>query len=211
MIRIILADDHPIVLNGLEGMFALERDIEVIAKCVDGEEALTAVRTLRPDVVVADLQMPKVDGLGVARAIASEALGTKVVILSAEISDDKMVEGLRLGIKGLILKETAPQTIVACVRRVHSGGQWLENAATGRAIETLLRRETATRELATALTAREMELVRLAGQGMRNKEISERLTIGEGTVKAHLHNVYRKLGIESRVELVLYARERGIA
>jgi DNA-binding NarL/FixJ family response regulator len=211
MIRIILADDHPIVLNGLEGMFALERDIEVIAKCVDGEEALTAVRTLRPDVVVADLQMPKVDGLGVARAIASEALGTKVVILSAEISDDKMVEGLRLGIKGLILKETAPQTIVACVRRVHSGGQWLESAATGRAIETLLRRETATRELATALTAREMELVRLAGQGMRNKEISERLTIGEGTVKAHLHNVYRKLGIESRVELVLYARERGIA
>ena len=211
MIRIVLADDHHIVLKGLEGVFELEHDMEVVARCVNGEEALDAVRKLNPDVLVVDLRMPAMDGLAVTRALAKEKLPTKVILLTGELGQEDTLEAFRLGIKGLLLKEMAPQLIVACVRRVHSGGQWLETAASGRAIETLLRREAAVRELSKTLTTREMELVRLAGQGLRNKEISDRLDIGEGTVKAHLHNVYKKLDIENRVDLVLYAREKGLA
>jgi DNA-binding NarL/FixJ family response regulator len=210
MIRIVLADDHPVVTNGLEGIFGIEPDMELLTICVNGEEALAAVGTHRPDVLIADLRMPKMSGLEVARALKKRGDETKVVILTGEVTDEEMLEGFRLGIKGLLLKELAPKLIVACVRRVASGGQWLETQASGRAIETLLRRETMSRQVSSKLTPREIELVRLASGGMRNKEIAERLDIGEGTVKAHLHNVYRKLEIQNRVDLVLYARENGI-
>ena len=210
MITIVLADDHPVVLSGLVGVFKLESDMRVVAACVNGEEALSAARWHQPDVLVVDLRMPGMDGLAVARAMTNEHIRTKVVLLAAEMRDEDTLEAFRVGVKGIVLKEMAPQLIMQSVRRVHSGGQWLETRASARAIETLLRREAATRELTLSLTPREVELVRLAGRGMRNKEISDQLEIGEGTVKAHLHSVYRKLGIKSRVELVLYAREKGI-
>ena len=211
MIRIVIADDHPIVLNGLEGVFKHEPDLEVAGKCVNGDETLASVRAHKPHVLVVDLRMPGKDGLEVARILHDEGNPTKVVIMSGELSDEETLEALRVGVKGVVLKELAPQLIAQCVRRVHSGGQWLDARASGRALETLLRRESAIREAARSLTPREIDLVKLAGQGMRNKEISEQLDIGEGTVKAHLHNIYKKLDIESRVELVLYAREKGIS
>jgi DNA-binding NarL/FixJ family response regulator len=210
MITLVIADDHPIVLNGLVGLFGGESDINIVATCVNGNEALEAVRRFRPHVLVVDLRMPLVDGLEVARAIAKESLATRVVLLSALLSDEDTIDALRSGVKGFVLKEVAAQVIVQCVRRVASGGQWLDDKASARAIGTLLRREEAERTLARALTPREVDVVRLAGQGVRNAEIGERLDISEGTVKAHLHNIYRKLEIESRVELVLYAREHGL-
>ena len=209
-IRILLADDHPIVLDGLEALFRLEPDIEVAGRCLAGDEVVPTVRRLKPDVLLLDIRMPRMDGMEVLRAMHRERIATQVVLLAAAFEDDQVVEGLRLGVRGMVLKELAPPLLIDCVRRVHAGGQWIEQQASGRALETLVRRETAQKELARELTPREIELVRLAASGLRNREMSRRLEISEGTVKMHLHNVYRKLKLGNRVALANYARQRGL-
>ncbi len=209
-IRILLADDHPIVLDGLEALFRLEPDLEVVGRCLSGDEVLPAVRKQKPDLLLLDIRMPNLDGMEVLRALRAERLGTDVVLLAATFDDDQVVEALRLGVRGMVLKELAPPLLIACVRRVHAGGQWIEQQASGRALQTLVRRDTAEKELARELTPREVELVRLAASGLRNREMSRRLAISEGTVKMHLHNVYRKLKLENRVELANYARQKGL-
>jgi DNA-binding NarL/FixJ family response regulator len=208
-IRLVLADDHPIVLDGLLRLFEPEPDIEVVARCGDGEAALRAVREHRPDVLVLDLRMPRLDGMGLLRRLAGERLGGRTVLLTAELGEDELLEAVRLGVRGVVLKEMAPDLLVRCVRTVHAGGQWLEQPVTGRALERLIARETARPQL-KHLTPREVELVRLANDGLRNKEIAARLGLTEGTVKFHLHRVYEKLGVASRVELLNRAREHGI-
>ncbi len=209
-IRILLADDHPIVLDGLEGLFRIEPDIKVVGRCLSGDEVLPALRTLKPDLLLLYIRMPRMDGMEVLRALHREGLGTKVVLLAASFEDDQVVEGLRLGARGMVLKELAPPLMIECVRRVYEGGQWIEQEASGRALERLLKREAAEKEASRDLTPRELELVRLAASGLRNREMSSRLAISEGTVKMHLHNVYRKLKLENRVELANYARAKGL-
>lgn len=209
-IRILLADDHPIVLDGLEALFRLEPDIEVVGRCLSGDEVLPAVKRHAPDLLLLDIRMPRMDGMEVLRALRHERLATRVVLLAAAFEDDQVVEALRLGARGMVLKELAPPLLIDCVRRVNAGGQWIEQQASGRALETLVRRDTAEKELAQDLTPREIELVRLAASGLRNREMSRRLEISEGTVKMHLHNVYRKLKLENRVALANYAREKGL-
>ena len=206
----VLADDHPIVLRGLRGLFDAESDMQVVATCVDGVEAVAAVRTHLPGVLVLDLKMPRLDGLDVLRQLHQDKLPTRVIVLTAEADDDQLLSCLRLGVKGFMLKEQASSRLVDCVRRVRAGGQCLDPRTSERALDTLLRREAAARGVAGDLTPREAELVRYVAQGLRNKEISERLSIGEGTVKAHLYSVFRKLGVNSRVELTLYAQEHGL-
>jgi len=209
-ITIVLADDHPIVLDGLESLFRLEEDFRVAARCVRGEDVVPTVLQHRPDVLVLDIRMPRMDGLAVLREIRQRQLPTKVVLLAAAFEEEQLLEALRLGVKGVVLKEQAPPLLVQCVRRVYAGGQWIEEQAAGKALDVLLRRDAGVREAAGALTARELELVRLAASGLRNKEMAHRLDISEGTVKMHLHNVYRKLGIDSRVSLAVYARSKGL-
>jgi DNA-binding NarL/FixJ family response regulator len=209
-IRILLADDHPIVLDGLEGLFRLETDIEVVGRCLTGDEVMPALRRLKPDLLLLDIRMPRMDGMEVLRAMHHERIATRVVLLATVFEDDQVVEALRLGVRGMVLKELAPPLLIECVRRVHAGGQWIEQQASGRALETLVRRETAEKELSHDLTPREIELVRLAASGLRNREMSRRLEISEGTVKMHLHNVYRKLKLDNRVALANYARQKGL-
>jgi len=209
-IRILLADDHPIVLDGLEALFRLEPDIEVVGRCLAGDEVLPAVKRHKPDLLLLDIRMPRMDGMEVLRALHHERLATRVVLLAAAFEDDQVVEALRLGARGMVLKELAPPLLIDCVRRVHAGGQWIEQQASGRALETLVRRDAAEKEVARDLTPREIELVRLAASGLRNREMSRRLEISEGTVKMHLHNVYRKLKLENRVALANYARQKGL-
>ena len=212
-ISLVLADDHPLVLDGIEALLAGQPDMQVLARCADGEQALRAVRELRPDVLVLDLRMPRMDGLTVLRELKrlDGENRTRVVVLTAAVSSEDVIEAVRLGVKGVVLKEMAPQMLLACIRKVHGGGQWLERSATAQAIDALLRRDEGERELARALTAREIEVVRCVAQGLRNKEIARRLDINEGTVKIHLHNVYGKLGIDGRLALSAYLRERGVA
>ena len=209
-IRVVLADDHRVVLEGLEQLLRGEPDIEVVASCIDGREALDAVHRWAPDVLVLDLRMPRLDGVGVLRELQREKLPTQVVVLTAGIDEQEVVEAIRLGARGVVLKEMASRLLLQCLRKVHAGEQWLEKRSVAAALETLMRRDRATAELNQLLTPRELTLVRMLAKGLRNREIGEQLHIGEGTVKTHLHNIYRKLGVDGRLDLMRVAREKGL-
>jgi DNA-binding NarL/FixJ family response regulator len=210
MIDLVLADDHPIVLAGLENMFRRERDCRVLAACVDGVEALRAIDRYRPSVAVLDLRMPRMHGLAVLRQMQKDKLATRSVLLAAVLEDDDLVEAVRLGVRGVVLKEMAPMLVVQCVREVHAGNQWLEKRSVTDALDRLVRREEGTRDLGKLLTPRELEIARAVACGLRNKEIAEKLGIAEGTVKIHLHVVYDKLNIDGRMALVLKMKDKGL-
>jgi len=210
-ITLVLADDHPIFLSGLEDIFRPEPDFQVLARCLEGQAALGAVRQLKPDVLILDLRMPKMDGLGVLREMQKEKLSTRVVVLTAAPDEDEVLEAIRLGVYGVVLKEMAPRLLVQCIRKVAAGEQWLEKRSVGLALERLLKREAATRQIARILTPREIEIVRMVTEGLRNKVIAERLYVSEGTVKIHLHHIYEKLKVNSRLQLARYARDEGLA
>lgn len=209
-IGLVLADDHPLVLDGLASLFQREEDITVLARCRDGEETLRAVRQHRPDVLILDIRMPGKDGLEVLRELHRERLPTRVVLLTAGLDEDEVLEAVRLGARGVILKEMAPQLLVQCVRKVAAGEQWLEKRSFSRALEKMLRREAGARQVAGVLTPREIEIVRMVASGLRNQAIADRLHISEGTVKIHPHNIYEKLQVDGRVALTLYARDKGL-
>lgn len=209
-IRLVLADDHPLVLDGLENLFRTEEDIHVIARCINGVETLQAVREHRPDILVLDIRMPVKDGLEVVRELRKEKLPTRVVLLTAVLEERELLEAMRLGVQGIVLKEMAPQMLLRCIRKVHAGEQWIELRSAKQALEKLLRREAGTREVAAILTPQEMTIVRLVADGLRNKEIADKLHISEGTVKVHLHNIFEKLKVDSRLSLLRYAQEKGL-
>lgn len=209
-IRLVLADDHPPILQGLTLLLRQEPDLEVLAVCRDGEETLQAVRQFQPDVLILDILMPGKDGLAVLRELRQLELPTRVILLTAAIDEDNLLEAMRLGVGGVVLKEMAVPLLIQCVRKVYAGDQWLERHSIGRAMEKMLRREAGTREVAKLLTPRELEIVRLAASGLRNKEIASRLTISEGTVKIHLHRSYEKLHVDSRIALLRYAQTKGL-
>ncbi len=209
-IRIVIADDHPIVLDGLEQLFRLEEEFEIVGRCTNGQEALDAVEAHHPDILILDLRMPLRSGLGVLREMRQRGLDTRVVVLTAALDEDEVVDAIRLGVKGVVLKEMAPRLLVQCVRKVHDGGQWLEKDSIGKALDKMLNRPGGLPSGAGSLTPREIDVVRLVAEGLRNKEIADRLQISEGTVKIHLHSIYEKLQIGGRVELSVFARDRGI-
>jgi len=207
-IRVVLADDHPIFLNGLEHLLGSEGGFQVVARTTNGAEAVEAVARHRPDVLVIDLAMPVVNGIEAVRSLKEGGASTRVVILTANVEDDDVLEAIRLGVRGVVLKEMAPQLLVDCIRTVHNGGQWLEKHAVGRALERMLLRESGRAGL--SLTDREVEIVRMVVAGLRNKEVADRLGISEGTVKMHLHRIYKKLEVDGRMELSRVAREKGL-
>jgi two-component system nitrate/nitrite response regulator NarL len=209
-IRVVLADDHVIVLDGLEQLFRLEPEFEVVARSTTADAALKAVEEHRPDILVLDLVMPGHDGMWVLRELSELNLPTRTVLLTAHVEENRLVEAIRLGVWGIVLKEMAPRMLMECVRKVHAGEKWLEQQSVTRAMERVQKRESEIDRLTRLLTPRELEIVRLASEGLRNKEIGERLSITEGTVKIHLHNIYEKLGVTGRSQLILYATKHGL-
>ena len=208
-VRLVLADDHRIILEGLEQLFHREKDFEVVATATSGEDALRAVREHHPDILVLDIRMPKGDGLSVLRQIHAEKLQTRVVLLTATLDEDEMLEAMQNGVSGLVLKESAAVGLVQTVRRVQRGERALEPSIVSRALDRLAQREEA-KKIVEVLSKRETEIVKMVAAGLRNKEIAVKLSIGEGTVKTHLHTIYEKLGVHGRVELTMYAYERGL-
>ena len=201
-IRLVLADDHPIVLDGLVNLFQASDDFMVVATADSGPAALAAVRAHEPDVAILDIRMPGLTGLEVAAEILRDRGRTRVIVLSVAIDDDHTVEAVRLGVHGIILKEMATRLLVQCVRKVHAGGYWIEQDSMRRAMEGLLRREAALQaDDGATLTSTEIRIVGLLAGGARNKEIAQRLNVSENTVKNHLHNVYVKLKLSSRREV----------
>ena len=209
-IRLVLADDHPLILDGLEQLFSVTGGFKVLERCSSGEEALRAVERHRPDVLVLDIRMPGMNGLDVVREIRRRGLSTQVVILTAALDEREVLGAVRLGVGGVVLKEMAPRLLVQCVRKVSAGERWVENRSMHDALEHMLRREAGAQEAAGLLTPREIELVRMVANGMRNREIADQLNIAEGTVKAHLHNVYKKLKVDTRVDVRRYAEDKGL-
>jgi DNA-binding NarL/FixJ family response regulator len=209
-IRIVLTDDHPIVLDGLQRLFQTQPDFNVVAACNDGDSALEALAKFEVDVLVLDQRMPGKTGLDVLRIVGERRLPVRTVLLTAALRDDEVVEAVRLGASGVILKEASPDTLLECVRRVYRGEQWIDHETLSRAFGHVLQRESAAREAGKMLTPREIEIVKMIASGLRNKAIADRLSISEGTVKIHLHNIYEKLGVDGRLELVLFAQDKGL-
>ena len=206
MTTLVLADDHPLVLEGLELLLGGVRDFEVVATCADGYEALAAARRHRPDILVLDLRMPALSGIELLRRLRHEALPTRVVVLTAGLWERELVQAVRLGAWGVVLKESTSRVLVDCLRAVARGEHRVDVA--GLADQAALPATGGDEEV---LTEREVEIVRLLAQGFRNREIATRLHITEGTVKVHLHHVYQKLGLEGRLALVRWADDRGLA
>jgi DNA-binding NarL/FixJ family response regulator len=209
-IRVVVVDDHPLVLEGLYHLLREYPEFDVVHRCLSGVEAVTAVRQHKPDILVLDLHMPGMDGLAVTRELAGAGDLPNVVLLTAQLHEDQMIEAIHLGVRGFVLKEMATKLLVECLRRVHAGGQWLEKDSAHRAMAKLVRREAKAREIATLLTPREIEVTRLAAKGRTNKEIADLLCIAEGTVKIHLHNIYEKAKVRRRTELAAFADEYGL-
>jgi DNA-binding NarL/FixJ family response regulator len=209
-IRVTLVDDHPLVLNGLYHLLRDYPEFEVLDRCTSGSEALAAVRRRRPDILVLDLLMPEVDGLTVARTLHGGSELPPTVLLTALLHEDQLIEALHLGVRGFVLKEMAPKLLVECLRRVHAGGQWLEKDSANRAMAKLVRREAKGSEIAKLLTPREIDVVKMVAKGLTNKEIADRLCIAGATVKIHLHNIYEKVKINRRAELVRFAEDYGL-
>lgn len=210
-IRLVVADDHPFILDGLDQLFRGEDGIEIVARTTNGEEAFTAVEKYKPDVLVLDVRMPKLDGIELLRRMHDRETPTKVVLLTASLDDARLIEAFRLGASGLVLKESAPRLLVESVRQVAAGEQSWNGKAIAGALRLVLQREQAVASLSSTLTPRELEVTRMVASGLRNKEIAARLDISEGTVKFHLHGIYEKLHIDGRYALISYARDHGLA
>jgi DNA-binding NarL/FixJ family response regulator len=199
--RLALVDDHPVVLAGLDRLFAGLPNVEVVARCQTGREALEIARTLRPDLVLLDVKLPDMSGIQVLKAIRDEHLPVQVVLLSAAAMPDDVAAAKRLGADGLLYKDLSPDELVAEVTRAAAGLKPFPPDAPD---------DPAVRALWTALSGRELQVVRAVAAGLRNRVIAEQLGIAEGTVKLHLHNIYEKLGLDSRLELMLLATRAGI-
>jgi DNA-binding NarL/FixJ family response regulator len=199
-----------VVLKGLVQLCAEEEDLEVVAQCENGEVAMQSIARLRPDVVVLDLRMPIKDGLQVLVEMKQKGLQSAVVLLTGNISDREVIEAVRLGARGIVLKEMAPSLLLQCIRKVHAGELWLEKESVSRALDKMVRQDEDVQRMKDALTPRELEVLRRVVQGLQNQEIAAQLFISEGTVKTHLHAIYEKLGVRGRVQLILLAKEQGL-
>ena len=204
-IRLVLVDDHPVVLAGLERLFELEPDFEVVGRCTSGEEGINTIQQQKPDVVVLDLSMRGMNGLALLRKLDQRQQPPRVVLLTISISEDQMLEAFRLGVRGIVLKEMAPKLLIECIRKVHAGERWFEKTSLGLTFDRLVAPNGP-----AVLTPRETDIVRMVAGGLRNKEIATSLSIAEGTVKIHLHHVYEKLGVDGRIPLTLYAQKQGL-
>lgn len=192
------------------GRLLSDEGFEVSAAAFTSDDAIAQTIRFKPDILVLDVRLPPAGGLAVARAIHEAKLHTRVVILTAALTDREALDARQAGVRGVVLKEMPSRQLVLAIRKVHAGGDFLEMMSTSRAISLLTKRESSLHHLQTVLTTRELEVLRAAATGAPNAEIARRLSIGSGTVKMHLYSIYKKLRVNSRVELMMYATRNGI-
>ena len=208
MIRLLIADDHPVVRAGLAGLLSDEPGFDVVAEASDGDEAVRLANATQPDVVLMDLRMPGVDGVAATARIVGGEAGTpppRVLILTTYESDDQILAAIEAGASGYLLKAAPQAEIVAGIRSVAAGQSALSPQVAVRLVERMRRPEPE-----TVLTARELDVLRLVATGHSNKQIAAKLGIGESTVKTHLLKVFDKLGVADRTRAVTLAMERGL-
>ena len=216
-IRIVVADDHPIFRDGLCKLLALEEDFEVVAQAQDGRQVLEVLQQYEPDILLLDLKMPGLDGLGTLQRLQAVKNKTRVIVLTASDDKSEFVQAMRFGTSGIVLKQTATELLIKSIRKVHAGEIWLDSHTTAAVIRQFVAADETPPPLAptsagpgrererSPLSQREREIVALVAQGFKNKEMAEKMFISEQTVKNHLHNIFDKLGVSDRLELALYA------
>lgn len=205
MIRIVLAEDHALVREGIASLLALEPDFALVAQAVDGVEAVAACEDHDPDVLVLDMRMPKLDGLGVLRELATRGNQPATLVLTTFDDDEAARHAIAAGARGFLLKDVTRATLVKAVRTVASGQSMISPAVTDGVHRAVDRDDTA----ADRLSAREREVLRLMAAGYSNREIAKALFVADGTVKNHVSNILTKLATRDRTRAVLRALERG--
>jgi DNA-binding NarL/FixJ family response regulator len=210
-IRLIIADDHPVVREGLAAILETQPDFEVLAEAADGLEAVRLTLQLGPDVVLMDLQMPNLDGVEAIRQIKQQAPETEVVVLTTYDSDEYIFKGIEAGARGYLLKGASKNELLGAIRAASRGEALLPPVVAGKLVERFTQMaQRQTSESDENLTERELEVLRLMAQGARNKEIAHDLTITERTAKAHVSSILGKLGASDRTEAVTLALRKGL-
>jgi DNA-binding NarL/FixJ family response regulator len=213
VIRVLIADDQALFRRGLYVVLGTEDGIEVVAEAENGEEAIDKARELAPDVVLMDVRMPRVNGIEAARQIRGDVPTTKILMLTVSDEEDDLYEAIKAGANGYLLKEISVEEVAEAIRAVTQGQSLISPSMASKLLNefnALVKRAEEKQQFpAPALTAREVEVLRLVAKGMSNREIAEELYISENTVKNHVRNILEKLHLHNRMEAVIYAvRER---
>lgn len=209
-ISVLLTDDHVIVRKGVRALLATERDIRVVGEACDGLEAIELAESLRPNVILMDLVMPRLDGIEATRQIMSKSPCARILVLTSFAADEKVFPAIKAGAFGYLLKDSGPEELVKAIRQVHRGEPSLEPSI---ACKVLLELSQASKQHSLTtdpLTERELEVLRLIAQGCSNKEIAGKLAVSELTVRTHVSNILCKLHLASRTQAALYALQKGI-
>jgi DNA-binding NarL/FixJ family response regulator len=208
VIRIVLADDHPVVRIGVRNMLAGEEDVEVVGEAGDGDEAITQTLELLPDILLLDLAMPRLPGLEAMRSIMSGSPSVKIILLTSQISTQQVIEALQIGARGIVLKDALADHLTEAIFSVASGDYWIGGKRVVNLVGALhdLMQKAATPERKTyGLTPREMEVVGCIVEGCSNRDIAKQFSLSEETVKRHLSNIFDKTGVSTRLELAMFA------
>ena len=207
-IRVFLADDHPVVRQGLRTFLESRPGMEVVGEAGDGDSAVEHVARLRPDVVLMDLVMPGGDGVAAIRRIRERAPDTRVVVLTSFASDDQVIPAVQAGAAGYLLKDVEPSGLEAAIRLVHDGEALLDPQIAGRVMDQVAH-PSPSGDLGS-LTPREREVLELLGRGLSNRELADTLVVSEKTVKTHVSNILMKLGVHDRTQAALLAVRAGL-
>ncbi|MDQ4084003.1 MAG: response regulator transcription factor [Actinomycetota bacterium] len=205
-IRILVADDHPMLREGLVAVLSTQPDFDVIGEASDGSEVVSLAERLHPDVILLDLEMPNADGVAALERLRNADARTRTIVFTAYDTDERILGALRAGARGYLLKGASRKEIFDAVRTVHSGGSLLQPAVTSRLLEHVERGN----ERPEDLTSRELEVLDLLAHGHKNSEIAEELFISERTVKFHVSSILAKLGVGNRTEAARIAARRGL-
>jgi len=209
-IGVLVVDDHVVVRRGIRALLATVDGVQVLGEAQDGQEALEKVDTLRPDVILLDLLMPRMDGIEVTRRVLAKDPEKRILVLTSFAADDKVFPAIKAGALGYLLKDTGPEALVRAIRQVYRGESSLSPAIARKVLQELSRPSDRppTEE---PLTEREVEVLQVVARGMSNQEIAEQLMISEATVRTHVSNILGKLHLASRTQAALYALREGIA
>jgi DNA-binding NarL/FixJ family response regulator len=216
-LRVVIADDHPIVRDAIHKLLTLEDDIEIVGEASNGREVIEIAETTNPDIVILDLRMPQMDGITVLEALQQMEKIPKVILLTASENRHEFIQAMKLGCDGIVLKHSASEVIVNCIRAVVVGEIWLSShtrsavmhenevpmASTGKSCAISRRR--------SPLSSRQRDIIRQIAQGYKNREIADNLFLSEQTVKNHLHSIFDKVGVSDRLELARYAIQMGLS
>lgn len=210
-IRIVLADDHPIVLDGLRNLIRAEPDFALVGEAVSGPSALKIIREQRPDVAVLDISMPELNGILLSRRLAGEMPALRLLVLTLHEDRAYLNQALEAGVRGYVLKRSAVENLVQAIRAVMVGGLYIDPAIVGRVFESkqINKRLAARKGVSPALTDREADVLKMAALGFTNKEIASRLDVGVKSIETYKARGLEKLGLKTRAELVRYASGQG--